>query len=110
MRRGNQIPGVPEHRLKFGLQYDVTPEWTVGTTGIASSGRTLQGDAANLNPRTAAYVVLNLNTSCRVAQDVQLFGLVQNVTSERYATFGGFSQASQEAIAAGGEYLGRRPS
>ena len=91
VRRGNQIPGVPEHRLKFGVQYNVTPEWTVGTTGIASSGRTLQGDAANLNPRTAAYVVLNLNTSYQVTQNVQLFGLVQNVTNERYATFGGFS-------------------
>ena len=91
VRRGNQIPGVPEHRLKFGVQYNVTPEWTVGATGIASSGRTLQGDAANLNPRTAAYVVLNLNTSYQVTQNIQLFGLVQNVTNERYATFGGFS-------------------
>ena len=91
VRRGNQIPGVPEHRLKFGVQYSITPDWTVGTTGIASSGRTLQGDAANLNPRTAAYVVLNLNTAYQVTQNIQVFGLVQNVTNARYATFGGFS-------------------
>ena len=91
VRRGNQIPGVPEHRLKFGVQYQVTPEWTVGATGIASSGRFLQGDAANLNPKTGAYVVLNLNTAYQVTQNIQLFGLVQNVTNEKYATFGGFS-------------------
>jgi iron complex outermembrane recepter protein len=69
----------------------VSPEWTVGTTGIASSGRYLQGDAANLNAKTGAYVVLNLNTAYQVTQNIQVFGLVQNVTDAKYATFGGFS-------------------
>ena len=91
VRRGNEVPGVPEHRLKFGVQYQVTPEWTVGATGIASSGRFLQGDAANLNAKTGAYALLNLNTAYQVTKNIQLFGLVQNVTNERYATFGGFS-------------------
>ena len=91
VRPGNVIPGVPTQRLKFGVQYQLTPEWTVGTTGIASSGRYLQGDAANLNAKTGAYVVLNLNTAYQVTQNIQLFGLVQNVTDAKYATFGGFS-------------------
>ncbi len=91
VRRGNRLPGIPQHRLKFGLQYDLTPEWTVGTTGIASSGRVLQGDGSNQSPTTGAYVVLNLNTSYRVTKAVELFGLVQNLTNEKYATFGGFS-------------------
>ena len=91
VRPGNVLPGVPTQRLKFGVQYQLTPSWTVGTTGIASSGRYLQGDAANLNAKTGAYVVLNLNTEYQVTQNIQLFGLVQNVTNERYATFGGFS-------------------
>ena len=91
VRPGNVIPGVPTQRLKFGVQYQVTPEWTVGTTGIASSGRYLQGDAANLTAKTGAYVVLNLNTAYQVTQNIQVFGLVQNVTDAKYATFGGFS-------------------
>jgi len=91
VRPGNVIPGVPTQRLKFGVQYQLTPEWTVGTTGIASSGRYLQGDAANLNAKTGAYVVLNLNTAYQVTQNIQVFGLVQNVTDAKYATFGGFS-------------------
>ncbi len=91
VRPGTVIPGVPTQRLKFGVQYQLTPEWTVGTTGIASSGRYLQGDAANLNAKTGAYVVLNLNTAYQVTQNIQLFGLVQNVTDARFATFGGFS-------------------
>jgi iron complex outermembrane receptor protein len=91
VRRGNQLPGVPEHQLKFGVQYELTPEWTVGTTGTVSSGRYLQGDSANLNPKTGAYVLLNLNTAYQVTKNIQLFGLVRNVTNEHYATFGGFS-------------------
>jgi len=91
VRPGNRLPGIPQHRVKFGLQYDLTPDWTVGTTGIASSGRVLQGDGSNQNPTTGSYVVLNLNTSYRVTKAVELFGLVQNLTNEKYATFGGFS-------------------
>jgi len=99
VRPGNQLPGIPAHRLKFGAQYNLTPDWTVGTTGIASSGRYLQGDAGNQNPTTGAYVVLNLNTSYRVTKGVEVFGLVQNLTNERYATFGGFSPVSLVPIA-----------
>ncbi|MGI4942757.1 MAG: TonB-dependent receptor [Janthinobacterium lividum] len=94
VRPGNVIPGVPTQQLKFGVQYQVTPEWTVGTTGIASGGRYLQGDAANLTPKTAPYVVLNLNTAYQVTQNIQVFGLVQNVTDAKYATYGGFSPTS----------------
>jgi len=99
VRPGNVIPGVPEHRLKFGVQYQVTPGWTVGATGIASSGRFLQGDAANLNAKTGAYALLNLNTAYQATKNIQLFGLVQNVTNERYATFGGFSPVGLVPIA-----------
>ncbi len=88
---GNQIPNIPQHVLKFGVQYAVTPEWTVGTTGTVSSGRGLQGDPSNLNGRTGGYVVLNLNTKYRVTEHVELFGEVQNLLDARYATFGGFS-------------------
>lgn len=94
VRPGNVIPGVPTQQLKFGVQYQLTPEWTVGTTGIASGGRYLQGDAANLTPKTAPYVVLNLNTAYQVTQNIQVFGLVQNVTDAKYATYGGFSPTS----------------
>jgi len=99
VRPGNQIPGIPEHSLKFGAQYDITARWTSGLTGIARSGRTLQGDASNQNPRTGAYVVLNLNTSYRVTDNIELFGLVQNLTNARYATYGGFSPVSLVPIA-----------
>ncbi len=91
VQRGNQIPGIPQHLLKFGVQYDVTPSWSAGTTGIVSSGRVLLGDPSNLNPRTDSYVVLNLNTRYRITEKIELFGEVQNLFDARYATFGGFA-------------------
>lgn len=91
VRRGDQIPGIPQHQLKLGLQYQATPRWTVGATGVLSSGRILQGDEANLTPRTGSYVVFNLNTRYAVTDHVELFGLVQNVFDTKYATYGAFS-------------------
>jgi iron complex outermembrane receptor protein len=58
---------------------------------VASAGRVLLGDEANLNRRTGSYVVLNLNTNYRLTEKIELFGLVQNLFDARYATFGSFS-------------------
>ncbi len=91
VRPGNLIPGIPAHRLKLGVHYDVLPDWTIGATAIASSGRVLQGDPSNIAAKTGGYFVLNLNTSYRVTPNVEVFGLVQNATGAKYATFGGFS-------------------
>ena len=35
--------------------------------------------------------MLNVHTAYHVTQNVELFGLVENVTNARYATFGTFS-------------------
>ena len=91
VNRGDRIPNIPQHQLKFGAAVALTPQWTVGTTGIVSSGRVLQGDAANLTPQTGSYVVLNLDTTYRMTEHVEVFGLVQNLLDQRYATFGTFS-------------------
>ena len=100
VRRGNQIPGIPEHRVKFGVQYNITPEWTVGTTGVASSGRALRGDESNQNPRTNSYVIVNLNTSYQVTKNFEVFGLAQNLFNTRPETFGAFSPVSLVPVSA----------
>ncbi len=40
------------------------------------------------------YVVVNLNTSYKITNNISVFGLVNNVFNERYDTYGGFGPVS----------------
>lgn len=99
VKPGDRLPGIPEHVVKFGADYQVTPAWSVGGSGLAASGRYLFGDEANLTPRTPPYFVLNLHTGYWVTKNLQLFALVENAFNERYYTFGTFSPTSSVPIA-----------
>lgn len=91
VRRGGRLPGIPANLVKLGVQYKITDAWTVGGTAVAQSGTYLFGDEANLNPKLPAFVVLNLNTSYQVTPNIQIFGLLQNVTDQKYYSYGTFS-------------------
>ncbi len=78
---GDTLPGVPTNLIKFGVQYKATDAWTVGATAVAATNQFLFGDEANLTKPLPGYFVLNLNTSYQVTRNIQLFGLVQNVTN-----------------------------
>lgn len=88
---GDRMPGVPAHQLKFGTSYAATPAWTVGFSGVVSSGQYLFGDEANLTQATTQYVVLDANTSYRITPALQVFALIENALNERYVTYGTFS-------------------
>jgi outer membrane receptor protein involved in Fe transport len=96
---GNRLPGIPANQLKLGAYYNVTDKWTVGGTAIAASGAYLFGDSANLTPKLPAYVTLNLSTTYQLTEHVQLFAWVQNVTNQRYYTYGTFSPTSTVFLA-----------
>jgi iron complex outermembrane receptor protein len=95
---GNRLPGVPLNQGKIGLTYRVTDQWTIGGVLIAQSGQFLVGDEANLTPQLPAFFTLNLSSSYQVTPHVQLFASVENVTNERYYTFGTFSPTSSVFI------------
>ncbi len=94
VRPGDRLAGVPTNLLKLGLQYKVTHAWTLGLTGVAATSRYLFGDEENLTKPLPGYFLLNLNTSYQVTKNIQLFGLVQNVTDTRYYIYGTFSPPS----------------
>ena len=96
---GNRIPGVPAHRLKAVVGYNLSDAWTIGAAGIATSGQYLIGDEANLTRPTAGYVVLNLNTAYQITPNIQVFALMTNVLNAKYATYGTFAPTAAVPIA-----------
>ena len=85
---GNHIPGIPRNLGKLGLDYHVTPRFVVGADTILVGSQYFVGDDTNVNPQLPFYYVLNLHTSYQVTDNVQVFGLINNVTNNKYATYG----------------------
>ncbi|GEP09032.1 TonB-dependent receptor [Methylobacterium gnaphalii] len=94
---GKQVPLIPNHQFKVGFDYQVLPGWRVGMNLQAFSSAYFRGDESNINRKLPAYFVLGLNTSYQVNKNLQLFGLVTNLTNNRYATFGTFAETGAVA-------------
>lgn len=91
---GDHLPGIPQHRFKLDTDYAITDKWSIGGDLIAESDQYYFGDASNQNPKLGGFYVINLRTSYQVTDYLQLFALVDNVTDNKYATFGIFGEVS----------------
>ncbi|WP_314957822.1 TonB-dependent receptor [Bradyrhizobium cosmicum] len=87
---GNQLPAIPRHRVKLGIDYAVTDVWKVGGNALFVSSQYLVGDESNQYAKLPSYTVFNLHTSYQVAKNIQLYGKVDNIFDKRYATYGQF--------------------
>ena len=87
---GKQVPLIPNHQFKVGFEYTVLPGWRFGMNLQAFSSSYFRGDESNLNRKLPPYYVLGLNTSYQITPNLQVFGLITNLTNNRYTTFGTF--------------------
>jgi len=87
---GDQIPGIPRHQIKGGVDYWITPELKLGTDVIWVSSQWLVGDDANQNPKLADYWVANLHGSYQLTKELQIYGFINNLFNRKFATFGTF--------------------
>ena len=99
VRPGDRLPSVPADLFKATISFAVTEDWSLTLGGRAVSGRVLQGDEANLNPKTADYFVLSLSTRYRISGRFEAFGDIENLLGAKYETFGTFSPTSSVPIA-----------
>ncbi|POR40650.1 TonB-dependent receptor [Methylobacterium sp. V23] len=97
VRRGNNVPLIPNHQFKAGFNYLITPIWTFGMNFQAFSSSYFRGDESNINRKLPAYFTANLNTSIQISPNVQVFALVTNLFNNRYANFGTFAETGQVA-------------
>src|ERR1700733_9322019 len=75
---GDHLTGIPNFRFKLGADLNVVgSQWLVG-------------DESNQNPKVAPYWVVNLHSSYKVTDNVEVFGLVRNLFDQHYNVFGTF--------------------
>ncbi len=101
---GDQLPGVPRHRFKAGLDYWMTSKWKVGGDLVAVSDQYFFGDEGNDNPPLAGYAKVDVRTSYDITESIQIYGLVDNIFDSRYGVFGNFFnlESANEAAEADG--------
>ncbi|KJC56752.1 membrane protein [Bradyrhizobium sp. LTSPM299] len=87
---GNQIPGVPRHRVKAGFDYAVTDAFKVGGDALWVSSQYFYGDDSNQFPKLPSYAVFNAHASYQINKTYQVFGRVDNIFDNRYSTSGTF--------------------
>ena len=87
---GNRLPGIPLNQLKVGADYQIMPNWVVGATLTYFSDQYLKGDEANQNAPLPGYAVVNLHTTYKVTENIELFAKVSNLLDAKYATFAQF--------------------
>src|SRR5215216_1725360 len=87
---GNRIPAIPRNRVKFGVDYSVTEAFKVGGDALFVGSQYFVGDESNQTPRLPGYSVFNLHASYQINKTFQIYGRVDNILDNRYATYGTF--------------------
>ena len=85
---GKQIPGIPQHQIKSGVDYAVTSALKLGTDVIWVGSQWYVSDQANQNVKLADYWVANLHASYQLTKELQVYGLVNNLFNRKFATYG----------------------
>lgn len=95
VRPGDQLSNVPEHRFKAGFEYNITEKWMFGADLIASGGQYHLGDEINRLPKVGGYTRVDLKTTYQLTDQVEVFGIVNNVFDQQYGLFGTLFEADE---------------
>ena len=85
---GDHLPGIPDYRLKIGAEYQITDPWKFGADLNVYGTQYIVGDESNQLPRMPAYWVVNLHSSYKVSENLELFGTVRNLFDQHYYVYG----------------------
>lgn len=87
---GNQIPSIPRHRVKAGVDVNVTDAFRLGGDMLFVSSQYFDGDGSNQEAKLGSYTVFNLHGSYQINKTFQVFARVDNLLDNRYYSFGTF--------------------
>jgi iron complex outermembrane recepter protein len=87
---GDHLTGIPNYRFKAGAEYQITAPWKLGADLNNVGSQWLVGDEANQNAKVPAYWTVNLHSSYKLARNIEVFGLVNNLFDKHYYVSGTF--------------------
>jgi outer membrane receptor protein involved in Fe transport len=100
---GDRLPGIPRHRFKAGFDYWLTMKWKFGADLVAASDQVFFGDEGNDNPTLDGYAKVDIRTSYNLTENVQIYGLIDNLFDSRYGLFGAYYNQDAAENAAGAD-------
>lgn len=90
--KGDYLPGIPKHQLKFRVAYDVTPSWSVGSNIFAFSDQYARGNENNdydgEGAKISGYAVMNIDTRYNFNNGWQFFAKLNNIFDREYSNGG----------------------
>jgi outer membrane cobalamin receptor len=115
--KGDRLTNIPEHALKLRLQYQATPNWSVGTSINTFSDVYVRGNENNKHQandgdgdhvqdsgKVSGYTVVNFDTRYTFGKSGwQVFAKATNIFDKKYATGGLLGENWFEAGAFAGE-------
>ena len=85
---GDRLPGIAEHRLKVGADCKIVPSWTLGASVNIVSSFFYVGDESNQLAPIPGLTVVNLHSTYRPVDHIELFATINNLFNRKYATWG----------------------
>ena len=88
IQSGDFIPGIPEHSLKVGGDYQYNQRFSFGGDLLYKSGVYVRGDESNQLGTLDGYATVNLRAKYQVNKVFQVFARVNNLFDQEYESFG----------------------
>ncbi len=95
VRKGDEIPLTPNHRINAGLRYHLYRWLTLSLSLNYVGDQFFRGDEANTQPKLDDYVVVNAGIDVRW-QRFAGFIKINNLFNNEYETFGTFAPNAKE--------------
>jgi len=92
---GDNLPGIPKHNIKIGVDYAFTPSFSLGFDSSYHSSQYYRGDEANNNAKIGGYAIMNLHGRYNVNKHVEFFAKVDNLFDTEYETFGLYGEGDE---------------